>query len=577
MSYKKLYIILVFAGSAALLSVCILFLSSSYESLIRLMIEVSKKPYLESVLRTQIFTNAKYLLIKNVCIAMLAVVPVCAVLLLRYQHYITSRLQFVLYSVMYTWKKVKLVYSRNTRTQNITIILLLGIIAAKSLYYITQYDLQYDEMWSYNYFTVQPFYYSFFVNSNYPLYEIITGLFKYLPFEMKVNIRLPVLIAGLLACIVLYVCLRAYFKNHLAAVGGMIVFACMPVSTFYMLYARGVMLALLFAIISIFSILFWLRNNSVTAYLVIYALASAAGVYAMPTNAYVCVPLFLLVLLICLIKHRRHIKNIIAANVTAGLLSLLAYLPIIAGSGISFLYNAAVDTTSARPAINDILTYHASASLFFTGYTAGLLLLMAVVFLLLLLNRQLHQHLALLTLVCCLYFLPAIIYIFQNVQLPMRSLAFVGLLIPLLYSLGIFLLVKKISGRLMFSLIIISGTGAAYISHEHHYLNWSRNLDTQAKQLAHLFIHHHIVSCYDNSKGTDFFYDYPALEYYYKINRKEFALTVADKGSLRYKPFVMTDKYDCVISRINDTISAESYHEIYRDEKRNFKVLLRNN
>src|SRR5205085_2637691 len=114
-----------------------------------------------------------------------------------------------------------------------------------------------------------------------------------------INLRLPVLIAGLMSCLVVYACLKAYSKNHVAALGGMVVFACMPVTTFYMLYARGVMFALFFAIVSLFSILFWLRNQQQTAYLVVYAIASAAGVYSMPTNVYLCALLFILILLAC--------------------------------------------------------------------------------------------------------------------------------------------------------------------------------------------------------------------------------------------------------------------------------------
>jgi len=572
MRLKRLYLIVVCAASITALSACILFLSASYEDIIRLIITISKKPYLENLLRTQVFPENKYVLARYVCIATLLIIPLCAALLLRYQQRIMDLFSFAFSSVQQGYKKVKQVYQQNSKMQNTSIIVLLALIAARSLYYIVQFDLQYDEMWSYNYFTAQPLYYSFVVCSNYPLYEISTGIFKYLPFDMRINIRLPVFIAGLLSCIVLYACLKAYFKHHVTALGGMIVFACMPVTTFYMLYARGVMFALFFAIVSIFSVLFWLRNKQQTTYLVVYAIASAAGVYSMPTNVYLCLILFLLTLSASPIKGKSHILPFFLANTAAGLLSLLLYAPILVGSGVSFLYNAAVDTTSPRPSLNDIFNYHLSVSPFFTGYTAVLLVLIMIVLIAIAVSKQLQQYWFIFSLCCCLYLLPVIIYFFQNVQLPLRSIAFVGLIIPLLYSIIIFS-IREAPHPLLVFFIILTGLGAGYISHKHEYLNWSRQLDTQVKELAYLLMQHQVSTCYANSTGTDLFYDYPAIEYYYKINNRPFTLTVAEQNSLRYKPFTVTDNYDCIINHLSDK-TPDNYHEIYRDKDRNFKVLV---
>src|SRR3954453_5429179 len=155
-----------------------------------------------------------------------------------------------------------------------------------------------------------------------------------------------------------------------------------------MLYARGVMIDLFFAIVSIFSILFWLRNQQQTAFIVVYAIASAAGVYSMPTNVYLCALLFILILLACMVRNRSYVIPFLIANAAAGLLSLLLYAPILAGSGVSFLYNAAVDTTSARPSLNDLFTYHLSVADFFTGYTTILLFLIIAVFIILVVRKQ---------------------------------------------------------------------------------------------------------------------------------------------------------------------------------------------
>src|SRR5947209_1460769 len=77
----------------------------------------------------------------------------------------------------------------------------LFIIVVVSVYRMVTAYPTYDEMWSYNYYTDHPFYYSFFTYNNYPLFELSTHLFKGLPLPMKVNLRLSPLMAGICACI----------------------------------------------------------------------------------------------------------------------------------------------------------------------------------------------------------------------------------------------------------------------------------------------------------------------------------------------------------------------------------------
>src|SRR5438046_544749 len=125
MSFKKLYVIVVCAAGIATISACIAFLFASYESIIRLIIAISKKPYLETLLRTQVFSISKYVLVRYICMAMLLVIPVCTMLLFRYQQNIMHFSHFVFSSVQEVYKKVKQVYLQNSKAQNATIAILL--------------------------------------------------------------------------------------------------------------------------------------------------------------------------------------------------------------------------------------------------------------------------------------------------------------------------------------------------------------------------------------------------------------------------------------------------------------------
>ncbi len=573
MKHKKLYLLLVCTGSIAVLTGCILFLLLPYESLIWLALSVSGKPYLESVLRQKVFTTGKYALLRVICFMLLAMVPLLALLLLRYKMIVTNYTRFLTDSTKQAWAGIKHVFLQNKKAQNVAVAVVMLAAAARSLYYITQYPLQYDELWSYNYFTAQPFYYSLFVSSNYPLYEVSTGLFKYLPFSMPVNMRLPVLIAGLLACIILYACLKKYFQHHLIAIGGMALFAFMPATTFYMLYARGVMYDMVFAIMAFFAVLFWIENKKALHYLVVYGLATAASMYAMPTHLYLWAILFLAMLISCYKTLKNYWKYLIAANAGAGLLSLLLYAPILAGSGISFLLTAASDTVSPRPAVNDLFLYNADISRFFTGYNTGLFILVSIAFVLLLLTKK-FTHYRLLFLCCwSLYLLPSFIYFVQNVQVPARALAFTGLLVPLLFSAILASLTGTVLRLVLAAGIIVTAGSAAFISHQHHYLNWSIELDKHTKQLASVLMQHHITTCYDNSSGSGFFYYYPALEYYYRMNGQTFQLYTADKSSLRYKPLPVGDEYDCLVYPSGEKVNRDSFIVLFSDEVSSFKVL----
>ncbi len=560
--------------SLAALAACAGFLLVGYEPLLQWILTTTQKPYLEDTLRKSVLTPAKFRTLRMVAAILLFIIPAAATLLLMYSRQLVRIIRFVRKSMAGGFGSVRNVFAQNSRSQNIAVLTVLCMVTTRSLYYLIFYPLQYDEMWSYNYFTAQPFYYPFVVSSNYPLYEVCTGLFKWLPFGMKVNIRLPGLIAGIASCVLLYACLRAYLHHHYAALAGMVLFACMPVSTFYMLYARGVMFSLLFAILALFCLLFWICQPHRYSYLVLYVLAAAAGMYAMPTQIYLLVVLFIISLVICLRHFPSHSRYLVYAHLAAATGSLLLYAPLMAGSGISLLLSSAVNQTGNTLSWSDIFQYNAGVSFFFTGYGTGLLILVLLLLVTIVFYRQ--QESRLLGWFCgCLLLLPLLISAMQNVTIPPRALAFTGLIVPLSFAVFIatFKTIRK--SYLIMSIIAVAGTGSAVISHHHPFLNWSLQQDKRAEEIFNLFVQHHVTTCYDHSAGSNFFYYHPALEYYYRLEDRTFVLFTNAANSLRYKPLSKSDHYDCIVYHLHDTVDTIHYREWYRNEEEDFKILIR--
>ncbi len=572
----RIYSIFVFLFAVLLLGACILLITIDYNTFIKWIVVIVQKNGIENLLREKALTSQKFKFIQKLCYAAIALLPFLLVLLIKKKEKILWFISFIWKSIVFSWKGVFEIYGTAAKQENLIVLLLLLIIFIKSLHYIIAWDLQYDEMWCYNYFTAQPFYFSFFMYSNYPLYEVITHLFKWLPLPMKINLRLPVLLTGLLACFVLYACLKKYFKSHLPALAGMVLFAFMPVTTFYMLYARGVIFELFFVIAGLFSLLFWFRNKHRSAYLVIYILANVLGLYSMPTHVYYWLTLAITGTIVCFQNESVYIKKFTLCNLLVVLFGFVCYLPIWLASGFSFVTNATANKSDIQNAFEYIPGLTAEMAQFFTGFNSGFLFLILICVALLFFAKQFRSYRYLLIISIVLYLLPTGIYLLQKFDIPERAFAFTSLAIPLTGAVlfkSVETLIKK---SFAYLLIFFLGLFIAIVSDNHSFLNWSRQQDREAIQLSKLFLENNITTCYDNSVGSGFFYYYPAIEYYYRMNNKTINFTLAASNSVRYKPLLSSNNYNCIVYKLHtvDTPRLNRYKEIFRDTAQDFKIMM---
>jgi len=211
MQVKKNYTLftaLLFIACVCIAVVLVITACTDRNKLISFIVRVSGRPYLLNILQQQIITPAKFRLIKTGSYILLAADLAVMAGIYYYRKKISVWLQFFRSCFLFYIKAVVSVFKQNSKQNNRVFVLLLAVITTRAIYYLLHFELQYDEMWSYNYFTSRPFYFTVFSYNNYPLYQLSTQLFKWLPFSMKVNLRLPVLLAGISACIILYACTK---------------------------------------------------------------------------------------------------------------------------------------------------------------------------------------------------------------------------------------------------------------------------------------------------------------------------------------------------------------------------------
>jgi len=574
---NRIYISLVIIIGIAALIPLIVIVSFNRESFINFILHHLQRQYLSNILEQKIITVRKFIWLQYISYVMIFCDVVFAFLLYYYRAKVIGFLHFVYQSFYSAFSSLKLVFKISRKKENIIFCIFLVIIFLRGLYYITITDLQYDEIWCYNYYTSRPFYLNFFSFSTYPLYELITHLFKWLPFPTKINLRLPSLLSGLFSCVIIYTCIKKITDNFLTALACMLLFVSIPLTTCYMLYGKGVSVELFFAVTSFFSCIFFLKEEKYKKYLLLFVTANVAGMYAMPTHVYFWALQFIFGVIYIFYYRKNLLKSFLLGNIFILLFSFFCYLPVFLGSGISFITDIFWGFPHAYDPWANIISFIKYINWDFTGTDYGLMIALIVAAVVLILTKKLKkEYFFLFAFGLFLLLLPAPIKFVQHIYIPDRSIAFVALIIPLCCFIVFFLLRDLINFYLRSGLVMFLFVGACILSHLHPFRFWSAKFDENAITISDLLIEHHVTDCYDNAPSSHFFYYYPALEYYYGKKELNIDLHIADKKSLRYKPFSAVDNYECIV----DSISADNnylgrYETIYSNPEERFKILVR--
>ncbi len=553
-----------------------------YDNWLQYAVQQSGKPYLLPLLRDRFFSPQKFGLLRGI-LPVLAIAYAIGATWIAWQlprysatikHLSTDfeRLgQWWLYSFRFIPPPLKYVLAVS--------IVLLWIKTA----YFLQFPIQYDEAWSYNYFIASPLPLSLAAYNNHPLLSLLQRLFQYLPFDMASNLRLPVVLAGMAAVSLQFALVRRLFSVEIAVVSTVFFAFCCPV-TFYMLYARGYMFALLFAQLLWANTLLAQSDSRPTAspslsWQFVNAFFIGLGMYSMPTFIYCLLPFGVAYCWSFVGKRGNACLPFNALTLLIGAAwATLLYLPMLLGTGLSLgasVASAALPYTELLPQTDKYLSL---VWYFLTGtvlyYPLVIVLLLLSVAAIRALPQAPQRRVGIYTL--AFLSLPLWVWWVQRVWVPERIWTFLAIYMTFMVAIVLAFAqtfvpaewYKRHRYKIVVLLSAVIMAGNTYVCLQHDFVNWSYQRDRDCRAVAQLMLDADIAQYY-----TDFDYYQPAVEYYYRLANRPIAAQSATPQSANYAPYIPDSMaYSCIISQREARSSSplaipSNYQIVYQNEE----------
>ncbi len=435
-------------------------------------------------------------------------------------------------------------FSRVIRFQKknyVNAFVLFVVAFAVRLYYALSLPISYDEAWTFINFTNKGIlssmsYYP--APNNHILHSIFTNICSILPFDSKINLRIPSMVASALSVSVLYIFSVKSFSKKTAFFVSLI-FGFLPSVLYYGTLSRGYSLILLCFIVMFFSTLNIIQNKRQSENILSLAIFSTIGLYTMPSFLYPVASLFIYLFLYALvIKKYNLLKNVIKYGIAVIVFTIVLYLPIIVVSGLdSIINNQYVQTKQFKeivcvifPTISTTLKYLFYSPLLF----GGLLFASFLLFFKNKIDRKLFQY-------CCfILIMPVVFILIQRVIGFPRTWLY--LIIPTLFILSHVIDVLKIKSNTInyFASIILS---FLLLIHFNNTIRSKEDFSFEAEKVAKLIMDNNLREIYCN---------YPLIEtniiYFFITNNYNYNLTYSRFTPVQSDPSLTAKSYKLIIS-----------------------------
>ncbi len=189
-------------------------------------------------------------------------------------------------------------------------------------YFLLSMPFNYDEFWSYLFFSGESYWatLSFYpVPNNHIFFNLVSGTFIRLPFNVEVMLRLPNLIASIITIYYFFKICKTCFSNTISLILIACIITCYPF-TIYSFLARGYMFVCLFYVLLIYTSIKLFENYKNKKYRYLLILSLVLGLLSVPTFLYALLPV-VLILFIYLFKQKRF--SDIFLFIKDGIVSLL--------------------------------------------------------------------------------------------------------------------------------------------------------------------------------------------------------------------------------------------------------------
>lgn len=429
------------------------------------------------------------------------------------------------------FSNVKNTFSSTHKRVKIMFCLLLLFVFTRGIYYTLSYEIIYDEAWNYNYFLSKNPLYSLIAYNNYPLHNIITGIFVKIFGSSLWVLRLPSILMSLLLATTTFFIAKKIFCNDWIALLCSTLLGMLPVFTFYSFLSRGVLFEVFFASIVTYFLFNITRNKKPSHQKLLFiAFLNACGMMAMLSHIYFIFLTTFALFLFSFFQKKIRIKTIFFYNIYSIIFIALFFLPMILTTGFSLGINAAVAKGNSYLALHH-LPFHCYSDLNGASVYSFYFLILVCVYAIFIYRKSVDVFLYILALVIITS--PLLINIFTGIFPPERAMAFqiIGVVIIIGFIIKRYsFYIKNTYFNYAFYLIMV-----VFLSiklQNHPYINWSKKLDIEVKSVAEILLKYNANSIY--SESSQFKYFFPGIIYYYNLQGKKIDIYTSDMASVRY-------------------------------------------
>ncbi len=522
--------------------------TTNYTNFISILHTACNNSVSKDIIETKYMPLHKFHTLIYYCKVIVVLMSLLCVIMCKYHKKCKENIASIITTVkQYTLSFFTTLSSIDKKYKRYLLILLLAVFV-RSIYYSCTWYIQHDEAWNYNTFLNKNIGFTFLVYNNYPLHNIISWVMVHILPVSTFVLRLPSIVFGVLATYTVFV---VFYKLHCNAKLSIFIaslFACLPVSVFYMLYARGVMMEIFFAFLLYYVLIKLGKKEISNSMLWMLMLLQTLGVWSMLTHIIYTGACCLFLLVIQKNKPRIFLYTI-CSLLFCSLLFICFYL----GTGLS----VAIKTGASGYNLlsdNFNIPWHAYSS-FFTGFEFLLYSFLGINIFFVYkyyYTDTLKYTMAVFNIILLagMFVLPMLI----KTYLPERALAFL-VVVPVSTFYLVLLLFPKKEWMYVPLLLLFS-----YKAHTHNFIQWSKDFDSIIYKFSKTIEEKNICCIYNTNNS--FGYYIPILEYYAHLQHRTITIHTNAINTNRYMP-EQENSCTTLVLKNTATWNASAYQEIF--------------
>lgn len=372
--------------------------------------------------------------------------------------------------------------------------------------------LQYDETWTYQHFTHGgPFIAAISPHNNHILYTLQSALLDQLPFLPTIwAIRLPVVLTGLSTFWLFYFFLQWRWGDN-RVLWALSFWAFTPPSYFYQFLGRGYGLLIFFTLLIFAALWLWWKRPQKSYPLLIIGTGSVLGVYSNIPFAYPMVACWFLLAILFFLRPKWSVFWQLLRMALFSLAAvILLLLPRILVDGLIPVLNAAKAVQHKVSFLERFLRYWEKLSdwTWMGTHVPNLHFLWAAILLALALAWLFKKRIWWALLLFMLSY-PILLFLWTGIPVPPRIWCYLSIFWAIALAEGLALLPLVQLPAIAIALSVGIAIPQALQAQQHIEINWSYELDRQARKLALFLKEQEVTQLYCRVR-----YEKPLLDFY---------------------------------------------------------------